>query len=283
MRRRSAAATARMWQWCAGLAVLCLTGGTRACEALPPRGDLGALRAAWSAQVDRRLSVPDGEAQDYARRLEEALARHGVTDRTARFAVLVDRSPRIQALLLFWRSPEGGLGLVGAAPCTTGRAGRYEHFLTPLGVFDHGLTDPDFRAEGTRNALGVRGYGVAGMRVFDFGWVLTERGWGRGGPGWMRLQLHATDPDLLETRLGRTGSKGCIRIPGSVNVFLDCHGVLDADYESSAAAGRTPWQLRPDRRPSPWAGRHLVVVESARARRPAWAGAPPPRDPLRPR
>ena len=56
------------------------------------------------------------------------------------------------------------------------------------------------RARGT--SLGIRGYGVKGMRVFDFGWVTGERTWGDGGLSPMRLQLHSTDPDVLEPRLG---------------------------------------------------------------------------------
>lgn len=47
----------------------------------------------------------------------------------------------------------------------------------------------------------------------------------------MRLQMHATDPDLLERRLGSAQSKGCIRIPASLNRLIDCYGVLDAEYK----------------------------------------------------
>ena len=42
----------------------------------------------------------------------------------------------------------------------------------------HSLANMDFRAEGTFNDNGIRGYGRKGMRVFDFGWVVSERGWG---------------------------------------------------------------------------------------------------------
>lgn len=37
----------------------------------------------------------------------------------------------------------------------TGRVRALPYFLTPLGVFAHSLANPDFRAEGTRNALGI--------------------------------------------------------------------------------------------------------------------------------
>ena len=105
-----------------------------------------------------------------------------------------------------------------------------------LGVFAHSLDNPDFRAEGTLNSNGIRGYGAKGMRVFDFGWQRVPKGWGDGAVSEMRLQMHATDPDLLERRLGSAQSKGCIRIPATLNRFLDRHGVLDADYERAARA-----------------------------------------------
>ena len=49
----------------------------------------------------------------------------------------------------------------------------------------------------------------------------------------MRLQMHATDADRLEPLLGSARSKGCIRIPASLNRLLDHFGLLDADYTIS--------------------------------------------------
>jgi hypothetical protein len=91
----------------------------------------------------------------------------------------------------------------------------------------------------------------------------------------MRLQMHATDPHLLEPRLGTAQSKGCIRIPAALNEFIDRYGILDADYEQAMAAGQTFWALRRDRTPTPWPGRYLVVVDSARKTRPAGSPLPP--------
>jgi hypothetical protein len=133
----------------------------------------------------------------------------------------------------------------------------------------------DYRAEGTRNALGIRGYGVQGMRVYDFGWVPGERTWGRGGISPMRLQMHATDPDILEQWLGERRSKGCIRISATLNVFIDRYGLLDADYERAASEDNHLWVLRPDRVPTVTPGRYLVVIDSMQRVRPDWS--PPPR------
>jgi hypothetical protein len=174
---------------------------------------------------------------------------------------------------LAWNSARPQTPFVGGSPVSTGRPGAYEHFPTPLGVFPHSIDHLDFRAEGTRNEFGIRGYGVKGARVFDFGWVVGERTWGRGGLSPMRLQMHATDPDLLEPRLGAAASSGCIRISASFNQFVDKYGVLDADYEAAMERGVPFWMLRKDRTPTPWSGRYLVVVESERTRRPVWAAA----------
>jgi hypothetical protein len=88
------------------------------------------------------------------------------------------------------------------------------------------------------------------------------------------LQMHSTDARLLEPRLGTAQSEGCIRIPGSLNIFVDRYGILDGDYEEAMAAGQRFWVLGPDRTPTPWSGRYLVVVDSKRTTRPAWSPLP---------
>jgi hypothetical protein len=57
-----------------------------------------------------------------------------------------------------------------------------------------------------------------------------------------------------------------VRIPSSLDEFLDRHGVLDA--------GNVVFVLRGDRTVTPWAGRCLVVVDSGVRARPAWSAAP---------
>ena len=181
----------------------------------------------------------------------------------------------IQAAFVYWGSSDVAWHLIGASPVSTGRPGEYDHFLTPLGVFEHSLANLDFRAEGTRNSNGIRGYGSKGMRIYDFGWAKGMRTWGAPGLSQLRLQMHATDPDLLEPLLGGWHSKGCIRIPASLNMFIDRHGLLDSDYEAAARAGRHFWVLHPDRAATPWPGHWLVVIDSERRERPAWSPPPP--------
>jgi len=190
------------------------------------------------------------------------------------YVVLVDRNPFIQAVAIYWMAPDGTFHFIGASPASTGKPGSFDHFITPTGVFEHTVANPDFRAEGTRNENGILGYGRKGMRVYDFGWQQAERGWGREGEATMRLQMHATDPELLERRLGTIQSKGCIRIPAALDTFIDRHAILDADYKQAIAAGQTFYVLSGAREPSPWSGRYLVIVDTGRTSRPSWSPLP---------
>ena len=49
-------------------------------------------------------------------------------------------------------------------------------------------------------------------------------------------------------------TKGCIRIPATLNTFIDRHAILDADYEQAMAGGQTFWVLSKTREPTPRAG-----------------------------
>ena len=240
------------------------------------------LAGVYARDVDRRLTLPEPEQAMYAHLLAGSLQAAGVRLERAQWVVLVDRSAFVQAVMLWWTEPAGPGLFIGASPVSTGRPSGFEHFETPTGVFEHSLADPDFRAEGTPNELGICGYGQRGMRVYDFGWVMARRGWA-SGEQLMRLQMHATDPERLEPRLGRRESKGCIRIPATLDELLDRYAVLDAAYEDAMREGRRFWLLRPDREPTPWSGRYLVIVDSNRTARPAWAVPPRGAGPAKPR
>lgn len=241
---------------------------------LDPRDALK-LRDQFESDVTRRLAVPPADQQAYAQRLQAALAEKGLGALARQYVVLVDRNPNVQALFLYFRgNPTDAWALIGASPVSTGLPGRYDHFVTPIGVFDHSPQNMDFRAEGTLNENGIRGYGARDMRIFDFGWTDAERGWGKGGMSSMRFQMHATDPEKLEPLLGIRHSKGCVRIPNSLDRFLDHHGILDAQYEAIADAGIALWVLHADRATTPWAGRYLVVVDSGATARPSWSPQP---------
>lgn len=230
-----------------------------------------ALAVNFSEEVGRRLIVPDAEQRRYGDLAAEALSDRNLAN--AQYVIVVDRDPMVQAAMIYWMSADGQFHFIGASPVSTGLPGRFEHFKTPLGVFEHTPDNPDFRAEGTKNELGILGYGRKGMRIYDFGWQDGVRGWGKGGAGKLRLQMHATDPHVLEQRLGMAQSKGCIRIPATLNTFIDHHAILDGEYNEAIGDGKSFWVLRNDREENPWAGRFLIVVDTERKSRPDWANA----------
>ncbi|RQT15399.1 hypothetical protein [Burkholderia contaminans] len=233
------------------------------------------MRKRFAQEVTRRLTVPASEQRAYGERLQKALADADLGNLAGEYIAMVDRAPNVQALFIYFRAtPANAWLMIGASPVGTGLPGKYDHFLTPLGVFHHSPDNMDFRAEGTTNENGIRGYGHRDMRIYDFGWVDGERGWGKGGVSPMRFQMHATDPDRLESLLGIRHSKGCVRIPASLNTFFDQHGLLDDDYQARVEAGKSLWVLRRDRDITPIAGRYLVVIDSARKTRPAWSPLP---------
>ena len=237
-------------------------------------GDPVDLSDIYRVSVDLALSVPLDELLLYQQLAEAALLKANADVSRPQYMLLVDRSPWVQAALLLWRSEFGEYRLIGASPVSTGRPGAFDHFETPLGVFDHSPANMDFRAKGTYNKHGIRGYGPKGLRVYDFGWQKSTKGWGDGAIGEMRLQMHATEPNSLERRLGSAQSKGCIRIPATLNSLLDRYGVLDAEYARLEADGKSLWVLRSDRRTVAHPGRYLVVVESLRNERAAWSPVP---------
>ncbi|MGA8864539.1 MAG: murein L,D-transpeptidase [Gallionella sp.] len=231
------------------------------------------LREIYKQKVDRLLTVPQEEQRYYAEQLIHVLQQAGLDKLPPQYVVLVDRSPKVQALLLFWVSDSGLAEFIGASPISTGRRGGFMYYKTPLGVFDHSTANLDFRAEGSENGLGILGYGIKGMRVYDFGWVRAPRTW-KPGEGKMRLQMHTTDPRYLEPRLGTVQSMGCIRIPAMLNALIDHYGILDADYQRAKPGSKHFWMLKLDRETTPWSGRYLVVIDSNRTSRPDWSPRP---------
>lgn len=208
-----------------------------------------------------------GDARWIALARAEAEAASMTVDRP-QLLVVVDRNPRVQQMRIILAAPGEEWQVVGGSRVSTGQKGRFDHYITPLGVFR--LTDAilGYRAEGTVNENGIRGLGTKGMRVWDFGWHVAMKGWaeqaGKPDRTPIRLMLHATDPNKLEGRLGRPASQGCVRIPAGMNRFLDRHGVLDSENERAAATDlRFRALLLPDRNPTPVAGNTLVVVDSS--------------------
>ncbi len=226
------------------------------------------LHAALTHEVSRLVTRSPANDQAWIRLARAEVARSGTMLDRPQLLVVVDRNPRVQQLVLMAALPRGEWSVIGGARVSTGSTGRFDHYITPRGVFR--VTDGilGYRAQGTLNENGIRGYGAKGMRVWDFGWQVAAKGW-NAGPGKpdrtpIRLEMHATDPDRLEQRLGHPASQGCVRIPAAMNRFLDMHGVLDSEYERAAVTDIKFRALLPvGRQPSRLAGNTLVVVDSA--------------------
>lgn len=157
------------------------------------------MAARHAAMVDKRLDIPPEEVQRYGESVIDMLEQAGLSGIPAQYLVLVDRNPQVQAIFVYWKSPGVFPLLMGAAPVSTGLPSGFEHFETPIGVFAHSLENLDFRAEGTKNERGIRGYGAKGMRVYDFGWQPARKGWGDRGMGegrsfWVLDSLRTPSP-----------------------------------------------------------------------------------------
>jgi len=227
--------------------------------------ELARLRTAFAAEVPKGISLPEEREKDLISRARALMADNAVLLDRPQLVIVVDRNPTAQEAALVLAQPNGDpWQVVGAAKISTGQRGRFDYYITPTGIFQHTDAILGYRAEGTYNENGIRGLGAKGMRVWDFGWQNAVKGWRNDGErGDIRLLMHATDPVALEPRLGRPASQGCVRVPGVLNVFLDRHGVLDADYERAAQTDqRYARLLRQDRTPTSLAGNMMLVVDS---------------------
>ncbi len=227
--------------------------------------EAGLLRAAMNAEVPQSRHGPLTGEPNWIHEAHLVLAHNGRVIDRPQLIVMVDRSPKVQSLrILLARPGDQPWEMIGGTHVSTGQTGRFDHYITPIGVFPHDGGIIDFRAEGTFNENHIRGYGLKGMRIWDFGWQTAAKGWWDGQSGPMRLLMHATDPSVLEQRIGARASSGCVRIPAALNTFMDKHGVLDYDYERmSATDKRVRWVLRSDRTPTKLAGDMMIVIDSS--------------------
>lgn len=241
------------------------TWGDAALTPQQVEAEVGNLRAAMAREVPHQMSRTPQRNGEWISRAVAGLAAAGRTIDRPQLLVVVDRNPRVQAAIIMMARPDGPWEVIGGTRVSTGQLGRFDYYVTPLGVFPHTDSILDYRAEGTFNENHIRGLGLKGMRVWDFGWQTGAKGWRADREqGQMRLLMHATDPANLEFRIGRPASKGCIRVPATMNKFMDHHGVLDADYERAAAVDPQYRAVLPhDRVPTPLAGDLLVVIDSS--------------------
>lgn len=138
------------------------------------------LAQEFKKSVPIHLEIPPEDVLAYINGLDQALQKSHIQIVSSQYLILVDRNQNVQVAMIFFGGTEQEpWQFIGATSVSTGLPGTFEHFLTPLGVFAHSLENLDFRAEGTKNEFGFRGYGAKGMRVYDFGWVKEPQGWGK--------------------------------------------------------------------------------------------------------
>jgi lipoprotein-anchoring transpeptidase ErfK/SrfK len=184
--------------------------------------------------------------------------------RRPQLVLIVDRASSAQLMALTLARPDGDWEILGTSDVSTGKPGRKQHFKTPVGVLLNDGSELGYRAQGTYNQNHIRGLGVKGMRVWDFGWQTSDDWRTPGATMQVRVEMHATDPAVLEQRLGRADSEGCIRLPDALNRFLDRRGIIDADLErlGETDAGYHAL-LSPYLAPTPIAGDSVIVVDSS--------------------
>jgi hypothetical protein len=181
------------------------------------------------------------------------------------YFVFADRNENRQNVMVgFYNAYTLSISVLGWARISTGNPSRSRHWLTPTGIFENKISNPSFRAQGTKNAKGWRGFGVKGSRIWDFGWQRSDRGTKNSkttGSGNIRLMMHATDPVHGEKRLGRRDSKGCVRIPAKMNKFLDVYGLIDKDYfdHPDSVASKRVLLKESERKTVRFPGRYLIV------------------------
>lgn len=81
--------------------------------------------------------------------------------------------------------------------------------------------------------------------------------------------MPSTDPRLPEQRLGAVQSLGCVRIPASLNEFLDQTESSAGTMRRRTQVGRRLRDLPCDGEPTRWTGSNLLIVDSQPKERPA--------------
>ena len=68
--------------------------------------------------------------------------------------VVVDRNPRVQQLMVLMAAPSGDWKAIGGTKVSTGSMGRFDHYVTPRGVFR--MTDAILGCSATARVAGRR-------------------------------------------------------------------------------------------------------------------------------
>lgn len=213
-----------------------------------------------------RLARMDKRFFDFVREdVTTQMKQRGLAFERSQYFVYADRNPKTQFVLVgFYDADDRRIDFLGADLMSSGNLEKGgDYYVTPMGVFENLVDNFGYRALGTPNQEGWRGLGAKDSRVWDFGDQKSLKKYKGGNTvSQMRLLMHSTDPDKGEPRLGRTDSKGCVRISHTLNHFLDTYAILDLNYEQWAKTRPETWLLKKDRRPVSYPGKFLIIGDS---------------------
>ncbi len=233
------------------------------------QADAGEIKQAMARAIPHEIHLPAARQAALIGLAQQMAAEDHLFIRRPQLVLIVDRASTAQVMAVTLAQPGGAQSggnweILGTSDVSTGKPGRKQHFKTPVGVLLNDGSELGYRAQGTYNENHIRGLGVKGMRVWDFGWQTSDDWRTPGATMQVRVEMHATDPAVLEQRLGRADSEGCIRLPDALNRFLDRRGIIDADLErlGETDAGYRAL-LSPYLEPTPIAGDAVIVVDSA--------------------
>jgi len=214
----------------------------------------------------KRLLAVDETYYAFVRRdVAAQMAKAGLSFDSTQFFAYADRNPKTQFIVVgLYDATSGRIEILGTDLISSGNIEKGgDYFETPTGVFENNLDNFSYRAQGTPNQEGWRGLGAKDSRVWDFGYQRGLKKYKAGNTmSQLRLLMHSTDPDRGEARLGRTDSKGCVRISQGLNRFLDTYAILDSHYEEWAKTKPDSWLFRKERKPTAYPGKYLVIGDS---------------------
>ena len=106
------------------------------------------LRASLAAEVPHLVpQTPESSLRWVVLARAQLAAAHAEILRP-QLIVVVDRATRVQELALLVAQPDGPFAVIGAVHVSTGQAGRFDHYVTPTGVYRHTDAILDYRAAG---------------------------------------------------------------------------------------------------------------------------------------
>jgi hypothetical protein len=221
------------------------------------------LQNKFNSQVSEAMDISSEEQVRLLELVNLQLQKNNIQIKDTELGIIVDRGIKQQTISIVLMYPNiNDWEFIGQTHVSTGKPGRKEHFKTPVGVFKIDGSILGYRALGTFNENHIRGNGIKGMRVWDFGWQTTEDWRTKNGTMDIRMEMHATDPANLAKRFGRPDSEGCIRIPGDLNEFIDQNGILDKDVEIKAKSSKASKALLGNKHQTTgFSGDLLIVVD----------------------